>query len=218
MRFSVLLILLILCAWSCETKKRRRQNRKNGSKKQLDTGYGLTSSDRMESGSSLSDSKIQSKSDNENLRRRKMTSRRNRNRNKSFRKSRRKKGNSKGSRSQAVLDLLEERRKETLRDTMRHMFGFEHMDSPRISHEPKLDVEKFGFRDSKQQSRESLSRTLFSSLRHDSASRDRFLPNPPDFMLELYRTYSEDKSLMLVKSQSQGDTVRSFFSVAGNFF
>ncbi|XP_076825503.1 uncharacterized protein LOC143471053 [Clavelina lepadiformis] len=95
---------------------------------------------------------------------------------------------------------------ELLRSTMRHMFGFHHMTSPRtVSESQEAD--------------------LSSSLGDERASFDnplhqvtggRSLPHPPDFMMELYRTYSEDKSLMLLQSRSQGNTIRSFFSVAGN--
>lgn len=210
MRFSLVFILLLLCIWSCETKKRRRQNRIYGENQELessnDSGFGLTSFGQEERNPSL----LKTRSSSQHVRgekSRKNNSRSNKKRNKKSKKNKRKQQN--------VSNLQEEKRKEILRNTMRHMFGFEHMDTPRGTDDTELDVEDLGSKVSAQESRDALSRTLFSSLRHDSMVRSRDLPNPPDFMLELYRTYSKETSLSLVKFQSQGDTVRSFFSVAG---
>ena len=113
--------------------------------------------------------------------------------------------------------LQEEMRKELLRSTMRNMFGFEHMDAPRVTHGASFDIEDDMEERSLSTPQTTAPRNRFDSRHHVDVQRQRYLPDPPDFMLELYRSYSEDKSRMLINSISQGNTVRSFYSVAGNW-
>nr|CAB3225912.1 BMP3 bone morphogenetic protein 3 [Phallusia mammillata] len=80
--------------------------------------------------------------------------------------------------------------KKVMRDVMRKLFGFDHM------------IEGKG--------------RLNSVIPIDPAVEDSGPIQPPEFMLELYQSYKEDSSMMHLKFGSHGNTVRSFFSVAGN--
>ena len=190
--YMLCIVLLVSFLLSCESKKRQKQSKMQGSNRRSSFDINLRSSSVSGSRETLFHQDRKRNSREEIDKRHKQS-------NVNFRD---------GSR------ISEEQRKELLRFTMRRMFGFEHMDAPRVPKESDFDVEP-SKRGRASLSREEISRSLFSSLQKDSVSSHQFLPNPPDFMLELYRSYSEDKSLMLIHAQNQGNTVRSFFSIAG---
>ena len=221
MKYQLFLLIIILFVWSCETKKRKHS--------QASSGIRSSNSGQTNDLSSISISENGSVQNLPDMRPRSTNMRQGRNNKKNEKKQTKLSRNSKrqsksgnernpNRRKSTFQDAFAlERRKEVLRSTMRHMFGFEHMNAPRVPQATSIDVKDL---DNKMlsNSRESISRDLLNSLRHKPSDRHRFLPNPPDFMLELYRTYSEDKSLMQINSKSQGNTIRSFFSVAGKYF
>nr|NP_001071987.1 transforming growth factor beta superfamily signaling ligand precursor [Ciona intestinalis]BAE06332.1 transforming growth factor beta superfamily signaling ligand [Ciona intestinalis] len=95
----------------------------------------------------------------------------------------------------ASTDLFsDEVQKELLRNTVSEMFGFDHMTSPRPG-----------------QTRSSVPETRVTDIELEQG-----LPHPPDFMLQLYKTFSADRDPVMLPSRTQGNTVRSFFSVAGD--
>ena len=200
----LLLFLVLLFVWSCQANKRRKHNKKSSEIRRSN------SRSRNESGgnspASPRESEENARASQTETNQRKRKNRKQRNRSGS--------DDELDTGSRGSQRVLEERRKEVLRSTMRHMFGFDHMDAPRISQDTTIDVENMEGR-KLSHSHKAATRHLLNTLQQESVSRQRFLPDPPDFMLELYRTYSEDKTQTLINSISQGNTVRSFYSVAG---
>lgn len=95
---------------------------------------------------------------------------------------------------------------DIIRETMIQMFGFDHMPPRSSCH---------GF-DCSRQAIRSASTIPSDTSFENSLNAAQFKPSPPSFMLELYRSYSEDKDLMILHSKSQGNTVRSFFPSPAN--
>uniref|UniRef100_H2Z9U2 TGF-beta family profile domain-containing protein n=1 Tax=Ciona savignyi TaxID=51511 RepID=H2Z9U2_CIOSA len=104
----------------------------------------------------------------------------------------------KGTKRTSEIDtILEEPQRELLRNTMIEMFGFDHMVSPRLGRVPP-------------------SVPTFTGPRITEIEEEQGLPHPPDFMLQLYETFSAERNVLPLQTRSQGNTVRSFFSVAGD--
>lgn len=98
---------------------------------------------------------------------------------------------------------------DILRETMIHMFGFKHM--PTKQNCAGLDCSR------RSGGGQSIPKGVDIALDGNPSSAEAgFKPNPPSFMLELYRSYTEDKDLMMLHSKSQGNTVRSFYPSPAN--
>ncbi|XP_039273811.2 uncharacterized protein LOC120347787 isoform X1 [Styela clava] len=125
---------------------------------------------------------------------------------------RREKGNKRNGRKRKDNELNrggETDINEVLRNTMRHMFGFDHIPVttlPPVDAKPRTAYVDLDLTDS---------HTDYVNKKDIKSSwldqNEDMMPQPPDFMLELYRTYSRDNNLMMLHSISQGNTVRSFF-------
>lgn len=126
---------------------------------------------------------------------------RERNRNRKSKKRPRK------NRQRASASLQNIDSNDIIRETMIQMFGFNHM--PPRSGCDGMDCSSHATHSSSTAAHEE-------SLRN-SLNPPQFNPTPPSFMLELYRSYSEDKDLMVLHSKSQGNTVRSFFPSPGMY-
>jgi len=95
--------------------------------------------------------------------------------------------------------------KSEMISTMRKMFGFDHM-VPTRRFSP-ADALRRGF-------------AAGHRVKDGSSEASNGIPTlqPPEFMVELYRSFSADKNHMHLHFGSQGNTVRSFFSIAGTFY
>lgn len=107
-----------------------------------------------------------------------------------------------------------EDQKEILRSTMRYMFGFDHMLTTPEMVKQKIVAENVGGKSDGPNSGEA-TKLKGQNGKEDEKLEALDLPEPPDFMLELYETYSKDNNLMMLHSRSQGDTIRSFFPSPG---
>lgn len=125
----------------------------------------------------------------------KMNHRRERNRNRKSKKRPRK------NRQRVTTQRQNIDSNDIIRETMIHMFGFDHMPL-------RSSCDGFGC-----SGRTTHATPQEASL--ESLNPPQFIPNPPSFMLELYRNYSGDKDMMILHSRSQGNTVRSFFPSPG---
>ena len=206
MRYHILVLFVMLIVWHCEAKKRRKNSMQILENRRTRTGSRNKEENEIHRNSVSVRNQLLQQGEN----------------NRQASKARQQQNRSKFNTDVSINDdrdsnvELDERRKEVLRSTMRHMFGFEHMNAPRVPKQNSIAAQNLEEISTSAPPRRSMPRSVTNSLRKKNPGKRRYLPDPPDFMLELYRSYSEDQSLMLINSISQGNTVRSFFSVAGN--
>jgi len=95
--------------------------------------------------------------------------------------------------------------KDMMRLAMQKMFGFDQGSQGVSSTQSPTDVTT-----SEADASQNTDQTIVQENTLTRANLSSTL-SPPDFMLDLHRVYTQDKSFMLSQSKIQGDTIRSFF-------